>query len=106
MYQVEGEYGLWVSHEGDELTVAWLTEPARAGVLEVIVEGARVLRRKTSRGEAHRVSFPRPEADRVLLQYGVAGSEFGDLHRTELDLGREDRIPEPVNASETLLGIN
>ena len=39
MYQVEGEYGLWVSHEGDELTVAWLTEPARAGVLEVIVEG-------------------------------------------------------------------
>ena len=96
MYQVEGEYGLWVSHEGDELTVAWLTEPARAGVLEVIVEGARVLRRKTSRGEAHRVSFPRPEADRVLLQYGVAGSEFGDLHRTELDLGREDRIPDGV----------
>ena len=96
MYRIEGEYGLWVSHTGGDVTVAWLTEPARAGILEVIVEGDRVLRQETPPDDAHRVSFPRPRADRVLLRYGVAGSEVGDLHQTELDLGREDRIPEGV----------
>ena len=96
VYEIEGEYGLWVSHAGGDLTVAWLTEPARAGILEVIVEGDLILRQETPLSEAHKVSFPRPEADRVLLRYGVTGSEPGDLHRTELDLGREDRIPEGV----------
>ncbi len=88
--RVEGEYGLWVTDDGVELGVHWLTSGAQEGFLQVLTDDGLILDTKTPRAESHEVSLPRLDRD-VLLRYGVAGSSR--LHSTRLFIG-EVRSPE------------
>ena len=88
--RVEGEYGLWVTNDGDEIGVHWLTSGAQEGFLQVLSDGDPIFETETPRAESHTVSLPRPDQD-VVLRYGTAGSR--QLHSTRLFLG-ETQPPE------------
>lgn len=73
-----GEHGLGVWVDGDRLVVGWLTDGARRGLFEAVVDGRVVRRDTTPRGGAHEVSFPRPGAREVTLRYGALPEGSGD----------------------------
>jgi hypothetical protein len=73
--QIEGEYGLYVTDDGEWLGVGWLTEGAEPGRLEVLSGGSLIYEEETPASGSHFVRFPRPEAD-VILRYGSSERRF------------------------------
>jgi Calcineurin-like phosphoesterase len=78
---LEGEYGLRVTIDGDDLGVGWLSSGGKEGVLEVSSGGRTVFRTETPLAGAHFATFRRPDGDTLVLRYGAPGE---DLYATTL----------------------
>lgn len=94
---LSGEHGLGVWVDGDSLVVRWLTEVTDQGVFEATADGEVVHRDTTPKSGGHEVRFPRPDARRVTLRYGVrAGGSSeredgpGALHETTIVFRDDD----------------
>jgi hypothetical protein len=78
-----GEAGLAVWRSGDSVTVAWLTDGARAGELEVHVGDRVVFETQTPEDTAHRVSFEAGADDELRLVYGSADASWQTVIRPD-----------------------
>lgn len=105
--RVRGEYSLSVLREDGRLEVRWLTAGRTRGAFEARAGGRAVHADTTAEGTGHRVRFPVPEADRVLLRYGALGAD--SLHETALrpaasDAGRKAEAVLPAPDSLWVVG--
>lgn len=89
---IDGEFGLRVTDDGDEIGVGWLTSESGAGHLRVWAGDQVLLDTTTTASGAHYVTLPNPRRD-VNLAYGLAGRA---LFGTKLFLSEEP----PVESGE------
>ncbi|HEV2130528.1 MAG TPA: metallophosphoesterase [Longimicrobiaceae bacterium] len=93
--RLDGEYGLWVRENGNQIAVSWLAREPGPGYLRVLT-GNRVREEiATPSANVHTARFRRPRGAEVVLQYG-AKDDPRDAHQTTLYLGAEDRRARPV----------
>ena len=88
---LHGEYGLFVSEEGDSIIVRWITRQRDAGAL-LATAGARVVHeQRTPEAQAHRAAFRRPGGKLLTLIYGSASGTERDTTVISLDRPRRPR---------------
>jgi hypothetical protein len=101
---LHGEYGLFVTDDGDSLVVRWITREQDAGVLQARVDGRMVHQGRTSEALTHRAAFRRPRGKLLTLIYG--GTDRAGLDTTVVSLDRPTRPREVIREVDSVFVVS